>query len=397
MPKNNKNKNKSKNKLKNKSKNSNNSNKTVNESELELESSDSEISVCVSTSEAETEVEAKLLPLVSICTPTFNRRPFIPFIKKCIELQTYPKSRIEWIIIDDGTDPIGDLVADIEYVKYFYYPEKMLLGKKRNLMHKKCSGDIIVYMDDDDYYPKNRVSHAVETLLQNPGFLVAGSSEMHIYFDSRNTVYQCGPYKDYHATAATFAFKKELLLETSYNEDNALAEERHFLKNYTIPLKQLDTQKSIMVFSHKHNSLNKEKLLENMDATRTKLSRFTVDDFIDDAVLKQFYMVDMNNLLTNYEPGKPEYKPKLMEQIKKMENERNKRLDDHNKMLEAQKRMLFNQRPEYNTHTNTNVYYERQLANYEKQIEDKVCLINELLKKIKDLNAELSQYKTSNV
>ena len=402
MPKNNKNKNKSKNKLKNKSKNSNNSNnsnKTVNESELELESSDSEISVCASASEAETEVEAKLLPVVSICTPTFNRRPFIPFIKKCIELQTYPKSRIEWIIIDDGTDPIGDLVADIEYVKYFYYPEKMLLGKKRNLMHKKCSGDIIVYMDDDDYYPKDRVSHAVDTLLQNPDFLVAGSSEMHIYFDSRKTVYQCGPYKDYHATAATFAFKKELLLETSYNEDNALAEERHFLKNYTIPLKQLDTQKSIMVFSHKHNSLNKEKLLENMDATKTKLSRFTVNDFIDDADLKQFYMVDMNNLLTNYEPGKPEYKPKLMEQIKKMENERNKRLEDHNKMLEAQKRMLFNQRPEFNTNTNTNtnVYYEKQIANYEKQIEDKVCLINELLKKIKDLNAELSQYKTSNV
>ena len=397
MPKNNNNNNnnKNKNKSKNKSKNSNNSNKTINE--VTVTNSELELSII----ETETGTETEMLPLVSICTPTFNRRPFIPFIKKCIELQTYPKSRIEWIIIDDGTDPIGDLVSDLEYVKYFYYPEKMLLGKKRNLMHKKCSGDIIVYMDDDDYYPKDRVSHAVDTLLQNPSFLVAGSSEMHIYFDSRNTVYQCGPYKDYHATAATFAFKKELLLETSYNEDNALAEERHFLKNYTIPLKQLDTQKSIMVFSHKHNSLNKEKLLENMDATKTTLSRFTVDNFIDDADLKQFYMVDMNNLLTNYEPGKPEYKPKLMEQIKKMENERNKRLEDHNKMLEAQKRMLFNQRPEFNTntntHTNTNVYYERQLANYEKQIEDKVCLINELLKKIKDLNAELNQYKMSNV
>jgi hypothetical protein len=206
-------------------------------------------------------------------------------------------------------------------------------------------------------------------------------------------VYQCGPYKDYHATAATFASRKELLLETSYNEENALAEERHFLKNYTIPLKQLDTQKSIMVFSHKHNSLNKEKLLDNMDVTKTKLSQFTVDNFIDDVNLKQFYMVDMNNLLTNYEPGKPEHKPKLMEQIKNMENERNKRLEDHNKMLEAQKRMLLNQRPEFNT----NIFYEKQIANYEKQIEDKVCLINELLKKIKDLNAELNQYKMRNV
>jgi glycosyltransferase involved in cell wall biosynthesis len=25
-------------------------------------------------------------------------------------------------------------------------------------MHKQCSGDIIVYMDDDDYYPPERVS-----------------------------------------------------------------------------------------------------------------------------------------------------------------------------------------------------------------------------------------------
>ena len=320
MPKNNKKKNKNKNKLKN-----------TGEQEKD-----------------ELDISFNKLPLVSICTPTFNRRPFIPFLIKCIAAQTYPKSRIEWIIIDDGTDPIGDLVEPIDNVKYFYYSEKMLLGKKRNLMHSKCAGDIILYMDDDDYYPKDRVSHSVETLLQNPEFLIAGSSEMHIYFDSKNAVYQCGPYKEYHATAATFAFKKELLLQTSYNEENALAEERHFLKNYTIPLKQLDTLKSIMVFSHKHNSLNKEKLLDNMESTRTKLSRYKVDDFIEDPELKQFYMVDMNNLLTNYEPGKPEHKPKLMEQMRHMEAERNRRLEDHNKMLAAQKRIFLNQ----NQHTN---------------------------------------------
>jgi glycosyltransferase involved in cell wall biosynthesis len=339
------------------------------------------------SSDSDSDSGTELLPFVSICTPTFNRRPFIPYIIKCFEHQTYPKERIEWIIIDDGTDPIEDLVKDIEQVKYFYYEEKMLLGKKRNLMHSKCSGDIIIYMDDDDYYPPERISHAVETLLENPSFLVAGSSEMHFYFDSRNQVYQCGPYKEYHATAATFAFKKELLLETSYNEENALAEERHFLKNYTIPLKQLDTLKSIMVFSHKHNSLNKEKMLENMESTKTKLSRYTVDDFIKDPELKKFYMVDMNDLLTNYEPGKPENKPKLLEQIKKMEEERNRRLEDHNKMLMAQSRIFSNQgQPQQQQ-------IDELRKHYEKQMGEKVYLINELLKKIKDLNAELSQYK----
>ena len=46
-------------------------------------------------------------PLVSICTPTYNRRPFIPSMIKCFAHQTYPRDRIEWIIIDDGTDKIG--------------------------------------------------------------------------------------------------------------------------------------------------------------------------------------------------------------------------------------------------------------------------------------------------
>ena len=249
-------------------------------------------------------------------------------------------------------------------------------------------------MDDDDYYPPERVAHAVETLQENPSFLVAGSSEMHFYFDSRNKVYQCGPYKEFHATAATFAFRKELLLETSYNEENALAEERHFLKNYTIPLKQLDTLKAIMVFSHKHNSLNKEKMLENMESTKTKLSRYTVDDFIKDPELKQFYMVDMNTLLTNYEPGKTENKPKLLEQIKKMEEERNRRLEDHNKMLMAQNRIFTHPNQNPNLNPTLSLQIDEIRKHYDKQLSDKIYLINELLKKIRDLNAELSQYKS---
>ena len=57
--------------------------------------------------------QPQTLPMVSICTPTFNRRPFIPMIIKCFEHQLYPKDRMEWIIIDDGTDKIGELVSHI--------------------------------------------------------------------------------------------------------------------------------------------------------------------------------------------------------------------------------------------------------------------------------------------
>jgi len=55
---------------------------------------------------------------VSVCTPTYNRRPFISSMIKCFNHQTYPKDKIEWIIIDDGTDKIEDLVCNISNVKY---------------------------------------------------------------------------------------------------------------------------------------------------------------------------------------------------------------------------------------------------------------------------------------
>jgi len=270
-------------------------------------------------------------------------------------------------------------------VKYTFYKEKMLLGRKRNLMHNKCSGDIIIYMDDDDYYPPERVSHAVKTLQDNPSFLIAGCSEMYVYFDSRQKMYRCGPYKEYHSTAATFAFRRELLKETSYNNENALAEEKHFLKNYTIPLKQLDSLKSIIVFSHKHNSLNKEKLLENLELTKTVETELKIDDYFIDSSLKQFYMTDMNVLLETYEPGRPEHKPELLKQMNLMEEERNRRMEEHNKMLKA--RALLHQKSAIiETVDAVKQHYEKLLA-------DKTYLINELLKKVKELKGELSEYK----
>jgi glycosyltransferase involved in cell wall biosynthesis len=111
------------------------------------------------------------LPFVSVCTPTFNRRPFIEMMISCFNSQDYPKDRMEWIIIDDGSDPIEDMIKNHPNVKYFKYDKKMTLGRKRNIMHQKSKGSIIVYMDDDDYYPPERVSHAVDMLQRHPKIL----------------------------------------------------------------------------------------------------------------------------------------------------------------------------------------------------------------------------------
>jgi hypothetical protein len=269
---------------------------------------------------------SSLRPYVSVCTPTFNRRPFIDAMIECFNHQTYPKDRMEWIIIDDGTDKIEDLVSHIPNVKYFAYNEKLTLGKKRNLMHDKARGEIIVYMDDDDYYPPERVSHAVEMLMANPTTMCAGSSEIYIYFKHIDKMYQFGPYGPTHATAGTFAFKRELLTHTRYNETACLAEERYFLKDYTIPMVQLDPRKVILVFSHEHNTFDKRKLLDPGNTSIKETSK-TIDDFIlgsSAAKLKHFYTDEMHNLLKFYDPGHPRMKPDVIEQTAQLEQSRNK-------------------------------------------------------------------------
>ena len=268
----------------------------------------------------------KVLPLVSICTPTFNRRPFIPIMFQCFYNQTYPKNRIEWIIVDDGTDKIEDLVkeANIPQIKYYAIDHKMTLGAKRNFTHSKTNGSILVYMDDDDYYPPERIEHAVDTLQKNPQALCAGSSEIYVYFKHIETMYKGGPYGPNHATAGTFAFKRELLNQTKYNENACLAEEREFLKNYTIPFVQLDPYKTILVFSHIQNTFDKKRLLEipnpKFIPCDVKINAFIKYDY--EANVKQYFLTDIDSKLEQYKPGDPKMKPDVLAQTVELEKQR---------------------------------------------------------------------------
>lgn len=247
-------------------------------------------------------------PLVSICTPTFNRRHFIPYIIKCYLNQDYPRDKLEWIVIDDGTDKVEELFKDVPNVKYFYYEKKMNLGTKRNLMHSKTSGEFLVYMDDDDFYPVDRVSHAVKMLQEHPYAICAGSSKVYAYSCTTKKMHCYGPHGPNHATAGTFAFKRKMLDITSYDENAAYAEERSFLKNYTMPFVQLDPTKTILVFFHNQNTYDKKEFLHK------NFSDKTLEDFIKDEEIREFYTTSIKDI--SYNLGDRENKPDVIKQMK---------------------------------------------------------------------------------
>ena len=330
----------------------------------------------------------KKYPMISVCTPTFNRRPFLPYIIKCFEHQTYPKDRMEWIIVDDGTDKVEDIFEpfmELYKIKYFKYDTKMSLGRKRNVAHEKCSGDIILYMDDDDYYPPERVSHAVETLQKNPKSLCAGSSVMYIYFKHISQMYKFGPYGANHSTAATFAFRKELLKQTKYDDDACLAEEKQFLKNYTIPLTQLDPLKSILVFSHVHNSFDKKTLLKDAPNAFVNTTNISVDDYIKETEIKQFFMEDIDKLLDSYEYGKPEHKPDVIKQMQEISDKRQKILEKHAKEQEKQRDTNVNNKINEMTIIMNEVLLENN------QLKDKVKYLEAKITKI--INQQIEEKK----
>lgn len=286
-------------------------------------------------------------PKISICTPTYNRRIFIPYIIQCILEQTYPLESIEWIVVDDGTDKVGDVIAahrglidsgiSVRYIDLHRANKcppghKLTLGQKRNVMHEYVTGDVIVYMDDDDYYPKERIEHAVAVLKASSTAWCAGSSEMHIYFKggvgvgTRPIMYKFGPYGPAHSTAATFAFRRELLAHTKYDEKSSVAEERQFLREYTVPFVQLETRKSILVFSHEHNSFDKRVLLSEVGHTdKISESEYTLDDFFCGSnTLKRFYLEEVDVALAAYDVGTVAYKPDVVKQVHEIGERREK-------------------------------------------------------------------------
>ena len=211
-------------------------------------------------------------PHVSICTLTKNRPQFLPLLRKRIEAQSYPLEKIEWLILDDSdehdhyTKPVSTSTITIKYQRI---RRPMAPGAKRNLAHRLCSHDYIVYMDDDDYYFPNRVSHSVATL-QNSGRLIAGATTLLIYFCADNEIWASGPFGQNHATAGTFALRKELLSTNQYDPAAACNEEKSFLNNYTTAMAQLDPMQTMICISHNRNTFDKRRMKQNGETPRMK-------------------------------------------------------------------------------------------------------------------------------
>jgi FkbM family methyltransferase len=119
--------------------------------------------------------------------PTFNRRRFVPEAIENFRLQTYANR--ELIIVDDGTDPIQDLVPDDPRIRYVQLEDRLTTGAKRNIACEHAAGELIVHWDDDDWSAPDRVEVQVRMLLES-GADLCGQRELLFYEPAANRAWR---------------------------------------------------------------------------------------------------------------------------------------------------------------------------------------------------------------
>ena len=232
--------------------------------------------------------------IVSVITPTYNRRRFIPYLIQCYDAQTYKKENMEWIILDDGQDKVEDLISEaakrIPNIRYIPLDEKLTIGEKRNRLNDEAIGSIIVAMDDDDYYPPERVSHVVTRFSNSKDIQLAGSSEVYMYYSDIKEIYKLGPYNPNHATNGTMAWRKSYSNSHRYDDTVTHAEEQSFLEGYNHKMIQLDPFKVMLVMSHSENTFDKKKMRDEVGKNPfIAKTTYKLKDFIKDPEVRTFF------------------------------------------------------------------------------------------------------------
>lgn len=146
-------------------------------------------------------------PLVSCVMPTWNRRAFIPCAIDCFLRQTYEPR--ELVILDDGEEPIEDLIPKDGRIRYVFENRRRITGDKRNRVNELALGEIICHWDDDDWSAPDRIAFQVD-LLQRTGKRVTGFRNLLFWDLTENCAKRFRSAIAEYVCGTTLCYRKDL-------------------------------------------------------------------------------------------------------------------------------------------------------------------------------------------
>jgi len=202
------------------------------------------------------------LPDVSILTITKNRRVFMPLAKYSYMIQSYPEDKLEWVIVDDGDDPIEDTLIGVPNVVYIKCDPGMTISQKRNLAVKNAMYDIMVTMDDDDVYPNNSVLQRVAMMLKEPvkqcGFCTTIPCYDITKFSSFMNVPPMTLRMSERVSEATLVFTRQFWNQGKFDEKVHVGEGNAFIRGREQMCRELSPQDVIVSLIHPKNTSSRK-------------------------------------------------------------------------------------------------------------------------------------------
>ena len=169
----------------------------------------------------------RVTPLVSCIMPTCDRRSFVPQSVRYFLRQDYPAT--ELVVVDDGPEPVRDLLPADPRIIYHRLETKAVLGTKRNLACDLARGSVILHWDDDDWASPRRVSVQVAALTQQEAD-ICGVGSLLYYNPAHSSAWRFtwpGDQRGW-AAGASLCFAKELWSRSPFPEI-AMGEDNRFV------------------------------------------------------------------------------------------------------------------------------------------------------------------------
>lgn len=129
---------------------------------------------------------------LSVVIPTYNRKTKLKNLLLSIEKNFQIKSLYEIIVIDDAsTDGTDEMIRkEFTYVKYYRHNNIGLVGKSRNDGIHFSSGDLILFIDDDNQLIDDSIGEIVTYMGKHPD--VGVMAPVTCYLSDPNTIMYAG-------------------------------------------------------------------------------------------------------------------------------------------------------------------------------------------------------------